>query len=75
MSAVAYLHVFTLVKIVASGVASVIQDFVAVLGDLVCFFAALYLMVLSIPCMVMPPHFYTGQCAKMSEMENKTLRA
>ena len=75
MSAVAYLHVFTLVKIFALGVASVIEDFAAVWGDLVSIFAALYLMVLSILCMVMPVHFYTNQCAKIREMENKTPRA
>lgn len=54
MSAIAYLHVFSSVKIFAPGVASVIQDFAAVWGNLVSIFAALYLMVLSILCMDQP---------------------
>lgn len=75
MSAVAHLHVFTSVEIFAPGMASVIQDFAMVWGDLVSTFAALYRMVLPTLCTVMPVRFYTGQCAKIREMANKTPRA
>lgn len=75
MSTVAYLHVLTLVKIFAPGLASVNQDFAMVWGNLVFIFAALYLMVLSILCMVIPVYFYIVQCAKIREMENMSPRA
>lgn len=65
----------TSVKIFAPGLVSVNQDFAMVWGDLVFIFATLYLMVLSILCMVIPVYFYIGQCAKIREMENKTPRA
>jgi len=74
MSAVAYLHVFTLVKMFAPGASSVIQDFANV-WDLVSIFAALYLVV----CPHCAPScqyiFVPAQCAEMREMENKTARA
>lgn len=73
MPAVASIPVFTVAKMFALGVASVIQDFTAVCGgDLESILAALYLMVHAPSCQ---HQFTPAQCAKIREMENKTLRA